>query len=756
MAGDLSGPPWVLKCLPCSGKPAEQAVAIDVKRDGGEVVFTLSGFMGNRFNEYRQIMMQNGARYDGKGNRTKLDKTLHCIADLQKAAFTLRIAPDVGASLQALAAATKDAVVNASARAEKVDADLRARGLTLFPFQKIGVEWLAGRMRALLNDDMGLGKTIQTLIALPDGAPVLVVGPEAAKGVWKDETAKWRPDLKCVVLKGKKEFRWPQAGEIVVLTYGSLPELLTEIGTPGEGTVIVADEAHKLKSAKTQRTQRFRRISEASRAHAGRVWLLTATPILNRPQELWTILQSAGLAHDAFRSYEEFKHLFSASQDSWGKITWGDPLPEVPERIQRVSLRRIKKEVLTELPEKMFREIPVEISPEDTKALDKLAAILTKQTPSVWDWLRAGAAAYEGEPQAADAARVSAEEVAKARQALKDNTGLGFEQLARCRELLAKAKIPAVLEMVEDFEEQEEPLVVFSAHRAPIDTLGNRPGWAAITGDQSGEERQQIARDFQAGKYKGVALTIEAGGTALTLTRAAHVLFVDRTFTPKLNEQAEDRTVRIGQTRGVLITDLVADHPIDIRLAEILAAKTRIINKSIEAAGIGATARPVMAEVPTVDFDAIAAKAKRDEEEAQKATEEAKKVAEQRAAEATERKAKAKKEEEERKEREKKEKREKKARERAKAKGWIEDEDHPERRAAETAQEKWAEQGLTLLASLDPDFAMAKNEVGFNKSDGSIGHWLSQELPRGLTPRQWALAIKLCRPYYRQIGECPK
>jgi len=216
------------------------------------------------------------------------------------------------------------------------------------------------------------------------------------------------------------------------------------------------------------------------------------------------------------------------------------------------------------------------------------------------------------------------------------------------RELLAKAKIPAMLNLVEEFEEQEEPLLVFSAHRAPIDTLAQREGWATITGDVSADERQVIAKDFQDGKYKGLAMTIDAGGVALTLTRASQVLFVDRTFTPGLNEQAEDRVFRIGQTRGVIISTLVGDHYLDRRLASILCEKTELIKASVEASRIGAIEQPMAAPQQEVDFDAIAQTREEQLKGIAEAKAKAEQVAAQRAKEASEIRARLLKESEER------------------------------------------------------------------------------------------------------------
>lgn len=785
--GDVIGPPWVLKCLACAGKPKDVPVFINVKQDGAEATFNPSGRLDDTFSKYRAAI--DGCRYDGKVNRAKLTDALRCIEALRTAGFKLNIEPALSASLQALSASLKGNVIEAEERADEVDEKLRARGLALFPFQRDGVKVLAPRTGFLLADDMGLGKTIQALIAAPRNVPVLVIGPSVAKGVWRDETAKWRPDMKVTVLKGRGSFRWPQVGEMVVTNYDILPEHWTsakvepntrcssgdcaarkqttfsEDATPCRacaartafdgnvvpGTLLIGDEVQAIKESKSLRTKRFRGLAELVRAKGGRTWGTTATPMTNRPPELWNILVALGIAHEAFGSYRQFEQLFDAEKDGWGGTVWGQPSPEVPERLRRVSLRRTKVEVLTELPEKTYRNIPVDLDPKSTAALDKMIKVIKDQTPSVWDWLQAGEEAYETESEGTKTIGVL--DIAKARAEIVGQKGTSFHGMSHARELLARAKIPAMFEVVEQFEEQNEPLVVFCCHRAPIDMLKKREGWAVITGDIPGEARQQIAKDFQDGKYKGVACTIDAGGVAITLTRASQCLFVDRDFTPALNTQAEDRVYRIGQTRGVIINRLIANHPLDRLISRILADKTVLIDAAVNASAV-LTVEEAPA-VPEVDFEKLAAEARAEAEAADKAVADAQRIAEERAKEFGAKREQIERERKEQTERERAERKQQAARQRAKARGWVEDEEHPERHEPVKPQEKWAAQALIQLAASDPDHAYLENGVGFSKSDSYMGHWLSVELPRGLTPKQWKLAIGLCRIYHRQVGQCP-
>lgn len=936
--GGVAEPPppggrsWVVKCKKCAGVIEDAKPRVSAIQEGATVVFKPTDFLGgDLFAKYRQAT--HGARYDGvrRVQVAPVEKAISMTKALHDAGFIVDLSPGLASAFQAKAAEIREGVVQANTRASKVDQELQKRGLVLFPFQRKGVQWLASKSGALLADDMGLGKTIQALIAIPEGQPVLVVGPAVAKNVWEQEAAKWRPDLKVTVLSGRGSFRWPRskdsgevfycskcqvtfdtkegfdrlqegedilpsiqnppvlgqspsdgrvrhggsrkrqpaqrgkvvhqdrarvpnldtpatlllpnevdgplpikdpsdvgevsgalrdskraplsfprskgeppslqdktevdtsdpklstnhlegdpssnpfsgtpdlivgkvcprcshdltpASEVVVVNYDILS---ADPGVPVTGTVIVADEAHVLKSIKATRTKRFRALSEAVRKDNGKVWLMTATPLMNRPPELWSVLQAAGIAYEAFGSWSNFLRLFNAVEGEWGGFEWGNPDPEVPTLLQKVSLRRTKLEVLPELPAKSYRDLTItlELDAKTKKACAKAASLLETYT-------RFSRINDEDRPTDVAAAELLAEKQAyqakygdyaayidDAEKLLQRVSGLDFQEIAKARAALATAKIPALMALVEDFEEQNEPLVVFSAHRAPIDVFVGREGWEVITGDTSPAERVRIQNDFQEGKLKGIAGTIKAAGVALTLTRASNAIFVDLEWTPALNSQAEDRILRIGQTRGVLITTLIADFPLDKRVTELLAIKRTIIKGSVEASS---TIDPtiLMPEIAGDDLDAITKAAEEErakEEAAQKEAEERRKEFAGKAQEIAE---KAEKERDEERKRQRKQLRLDRWTREAQA-------DAAPRRPAQTAREHWIVEGLQTLAQLDPDRAAVKNDVGFSASDGGVGHKLAYLAPLlGLTDQQWGLAYALCRKYHRQIGNPPK
>lgn len=695
-------------------------MVVTITEQDGFAVIRAKGNLLGRFDDYRTAI--EGTKWDRirRLSHTPLDKLPPILTRLREKKFDVQLSPEMAKKLKEHTAQMWVDLQSARERLVKIDEQLATRGMKLYPFQRAGAQWLATRMGALLADQMGLGKTVQTICAIPSGAPVLIVAPAVAKGVWKREIRKARPQLSPVVLEGRSSFRWPLPGEVVIVNYDILPEAhkrriitnytknrktgkTTEVilearacdydengrekdkkdrNCPGclpflsqchPGTILIADEAHALKSARAQRTQKFRALGEAVAAKGGRRWLLTATPLLNRPPELWSIYQAAGIAQEAFGSWRGFTEVFQGSPGTWGGYEWGSPLAEAGERIRRVCLRRLREDVLPELPTKTWRELVVDV---DKKTLKKCDEVIKK---------------FGG--------------VDKIAELIDKGQALDFESLASIRRALAVAKIPALLELVEDYEEQEEPVGVFSAHRAVVEELAKRPGWRVILGGTSAAERTQIEEAFQRGELKGVAATIAAGGVAITLTRGHQVVFTDREWTPALNAQAEDRFCRIGQSRGVVVTNLIAEHPLDERINELLLQKQRLIEGSVDAART--LESPVQTHLSEEDIESMI-----------RAAEEEIRLAE------------------------------------------IPKTEQPTAskfRSPCTPQEEWVTRALTTLAGLDPDRAGERNDLGFNGSDTGFGHSLAETLERkgGLTDSQYRLAIQMCKKYHAQVGRCP-
>ncbi len=235
---------------------------------------------------------------------------------------------------------------------------------------------------------------------------------------------------------------------------------------------------------------------------------------------------------------------------------------------------------------------------------------------------------------------------------------------------------------------------------------------------------------FQAGELKGVAATLTAGGFGLTLTRARYALFVDKWWNDAVNDQARHRIHRIGQTEVQLVTELVADHDLDARVAQILRMKAGwskpVADAEFGAGPVSQKATPAAALPAPETFEAPQARMAREREVvAQAAAQAAKEWCLRCGQQAT-----------------------------LSDRGLCPACASGGRRPAKSALERWAENGLLALSGLDPDRAREVNGVGFNKLDGEFGHKLAGRLP-ALTDREWLAAVRMLREYYRQIGPPP-
>jgi hypothetical protein len=458
---------------------------------------------------------------------------------------------------------------------------------------------------ALLALQPGLGKTIEVLLSLHDDEGLLVTSPVNAKLVWLRESEKWCPGRfdNVHICDSADDFRWPTSPrEMVVINYDVLSltpaqikkereaigkklvtvaaritelqavvtddnagELLDAqklhaklsaqlarnrlrkpVGKPPCKVLAVADEAHYVENNKAQRTVRWRFIA----TKATRVYALTGTPVESEPLKLNGLLTSARCNPFTWTSFREH---FNAFDGQWGGVDFlrDKPLPGstakgpvsvapgTNELLRKFMLRRTKEQVLKELPPKIYSEIPVELSKKLIAELDDINE--------------------------------------KARPYLERGELPPFEMMSVVRKALAVASIDAMTETVEIYENANEPLLVFSAHRSPIAVLEKRKDWFAITGDVSDKRRGQIEDAFQRGEGLGVGLT-SAGVTSLTLTRASHILQVDPFWTVKENDQAIGRADRMGQRNAVHVMRLVPEHPLTRHVADLLHSKSAFVD----------------------------------------------------------------------------------------------------------------------------------------------------------------------------------
>jgi SWI/SNF-related matrix-associated actin-dependent regulator 1 of chromatin subfamily A len=448
----------------------------------------------------------------------------------------------------------------------------------LFPHQVEGVAFLLGRRRAILADDMGLGKTRQAIVALrhtAPGGPYLVVCPASVKRNWAREIAIVDPEARVRIVEGKTPDVAPQGvtpnghASWTILNYdvlGAHTPVLEAIDWAG----FVIDEAHYLKNHTSGRSRHTRALVERVAARIGSpgpaVFALTGTPLTNRPRDLFVLLQLAG--HPIGRSFLSFaKRYCDAAKNQYGWVTDGaSNIEELTVQLHGVMLRRSKDQVLS-LPPKLRTWLPIDVPP-DTASADtrKVVRLLIENQ-------RAKAAGGDGPRRGGviDPERRTRVQL--------------LALLSRARRTLAVAKASATLAFVEGIVDQGEKVIVFSCFDEPVQRIAARFGERAVvlTGATPTATRQAIVDRFQ--QDEGVRVFVAnliAGGIGVNLTAASQVVFNDLDWVPANHWQGEDRAYRIGQTRNVNATYMVAADTIDSFVQVVLEAKAALVGAVVD------------------------------------------------------------------------------------------------------------------------------------------------------------------------------
>ncbi len=439
-----------------------------------------------------------------------------------------------------------DAAIGAVRRSRASDADALAceprLGGELRPFQRAGVKYALESRRLFIADEQGLGKTIEALATLEedDAYPAVVICPASLKLNWERETAHWLPhrSLHVVVGTGKSI---PKA-DITVLNY-EIVHAHRERLAISRPKALILDESHYVKNPQAKRTKSVRRLAESLSADALKI-CLTGTPVMNHPDELIAQLRIIGRLEE-FGSGARFKRRFQGA-GAEERIHW---------HLRRTCfVRRLKKDVLPQLPEKRQVVVPVALENEREYRLAErdVIAWLQEQPLELSD--------LEAKVQAT----LRAERLA---------------QLNTLRRLAGRGKLGAALAWIDDFLASEEPLVVFASHRELQETVVQRfPEALHVVGADKAQERDRAVHAFQdPDGPQLIVCSTRVAGQGITLTRASNVAFLDLEWSPAMHDQAEDRLHRIGQRDAVTAWYLLAAESIDESMAEVLARKRGII-----------------------------------------------------------------------------------------------------------------------------------------------------------------------------------
>jgi len=479
----------------------------------------------------------------------------------------------------------RDAAAIEASRAADADVDIPApEGCKFDAYQRAAVAYAMNRPSVLIGDEMGLGKTIEALgIINADQSikSVLIICPATPKLNWKREAKKWLVrDMSVGVANGA----FP-ATDVVIINYEMLSKHHDALRAR-QWDMLVSDEFHYLKNKKAQRTSLvFGKWDAKARAweieplKARRRVFLSGTPFLNRPIELWPIVQALdkkGLG----ANWKSFVTRYCAGyHGSYGwDVSGASNLDELQAKLRAsIMIRRLKRDVLKELPAKR-RQIVV-IAPEGAAAKKALARESAAEAASE-KRLEALRLAVELSKASEDPA-----DYRNAVAALREAAAVDFAEISRVRHEVAVAKIPQLITHLEECIENQGKTIVMIWHHDVANALKAHFGAASVmvTGETAQRDRMAEVDAFQTNPAKTLFIgSIKAAGVAITLTAASLVVFGELDVVPGNMTQAEDRAHRRGQDQSVLIQHLVLDGSYEQRAAEILVEKQRNLDAALD------------------------------------------------------------------------------------------------------------------------------------------------------------------------------
>jgi superfamily II DNA or RNA helicase len=420
-------------------------------------------------------------------------------------------------------------------------------------YQQQGVNWLAflssAGLGGILADDMGLGKTVQALTAV--SGRTLVVAPTSVLDNWAAEAKRFRPSLKVCMFHGPKR-TIDTTADIVLTTYALLRIDLPKLMKP-KWAMVVLDEAQNIKNPNSQ-------VAQAAFKLKGEFHLaMSGTPVENRLEELWSLFHFCNRGLLGSRS--SFQKGFA---DPIG-LGEKDATNRLRERITPFVLRRMKQEVAPELPPRIEQVLHCELEAEERHVYDAIRAATSK---SVVKKLSKGSSVM-----------AALEALLRLRQCAC------HVSLVPGHKATISAKLTLLLERLEVTVANGHKALVFSQWTSLLDLVEPalaKAGIEFVRLDGTTRNRGQVVERFQSKDGPpAMLISLKAGGTGLNLTEADHVFLLDPWWNPAVEDQAADRTHRIGQTKPVMVYRLVARETVEERIMKLQEKKRRLADAAL-------------------------------------------------------------------------------------------------------------------------------------------------------------------------------
>ena len=403
----------------------------------------------------------------------------------------------------------------------------------------------------MLADEQGIGKTKQAVIVAGEtsnGKDTLVICPASMKITWEREIHEVYPgdEVEIVGTKNKSKPAW------YVINYDLLKKHMPYIQKLNVGTVIL-DECHFIKGPSIRS-----RLSLGICKYADRVYLLTGTPIMNRPEELFNLLKALDheLATGTYAWITYIKRYCNAYQRMGrGRTFWdtrgSSNIPELKEKIATIFLRREKKDVL-DLPPKLKSKIVIEMDRQwkarYERAWDDYMEFLRQNPPD------------------------NLNNIIEARHLV---------ELQKLKQVCSKAKIDRIIEDTENMIDGGEKVIIFTQYTETLTRLYNglkKYGVTGISGQTPSDQRMANVDKFQNDPACMVFIgNTKAAGIGITLTAASKVIFADMLWSPTEHWQAEDRAHRIGTKQTLNVYYYLAKDTVEEDIMDLLEAKAKLI-----------------------------------------------------------------------------------------------------------------------------------------------------------------------------------
>ena len=466
-----------------------------------------------------------------------------------------------------------------------------------YPFQKAGIKYSIGKDSVLIGDEMGLGKTIQAMgiVEYKQSYPCLVMCPSIAKINWKREIEAWLPNRTVQIINGGKGNEQYDT-DFVIINYDIIAKRADGL-VDAEFQSLVADESHYLKNGRSKRGKKavdivygnkegdkpkFKRKHEEDKPKKIiplRI-LLSGTPIPNKPFELVNQLRVIGKLSE-FGGFGGFTNRYCDPQPSRFGVDYGGSanIEELNKRMrEKFMVRRKKKDVLTELPDKIQTVLNVNISnrAEYNRAVADVITFAGELAIKKQEFVDSLSELSNEEREE----RIDEYRRDKERNAERAKVLVKIEVL---KQVCVKGKMKSIKEWVNNFlETTDEKLVIFAHHREVVDLLAEEFDALTIKGGSGYKNRQKAIDDFQLGDTRVIVCSMLASGVAITLTASSNVLFVEQGWNPAQHDQASDRCHRIGQKNAVNVYYMNGKETIDEWIYDLIEQKRKVIDGVID------------------------------------------------------------------------------------------------------------------------------------------------------------------------------